>query len=103
MSEASDRGTRRAVAWMFVVATAMSAISVFISVHQIDASEHKFCAVISAATAHPVPRPVDPKANPSRENAYAFYQDFVRLGDQLGCGTGSGIRTPPESGTLAQG
>jgi hypothetical protein len=56
------------------------------SAHDANATGRKFCAIVQAATAHAVPKPADPAANPSRENAYVFYLKFVKLGRDLGCG-----------------
>jgi len=69
-----------------LLALAVAVFALFWVSHQVNASGRKFCAVIEAATAHPVPRPADPKANPSRESNYEFYVKFVQLGQRLGCG-----------------
>jgi hypothetical protein len=49
-------------------------------------TRHDFCGIVSAFISKPVPRPADPAANPSREQAYLLYLKFVRLSDNLGCG-----------------
>lgn len=51
----------------------------------IAADDHKFCAVVEAATAAPVRKPPDPAATPGREATYKFYVAFLALGRSLGC------------------
>lgn len=81
----------RAVAWLRKRASVLLILVVVLAVggadwwHTIQEGRY-FCAVVTAATAHPIPRPADPAANPSRENAFEFYEDFVQLGGRLGCG-----------------
>lgn len=48
-------------------------------------SQGVLCQVITLVTAHPVPKPADPKANPSRESSYEFYLAFVTVGRQYHC------------------
>ncbi len=48
-------------------------------------SQSVLCQVITLATAHPVPKPADPKANPSRESSYEFFEAFVTVGRQYHC------------------
>lgn len=35
------------------------------------------CSALDLITEHPVPKPVDPAANPSREQNYEFYQAIL--------------------------
>lgn len=69
-----------------VVMILLVAASLLYAAHLANSTGHKFCAIVHTATAHRVPKPADPKANPSRQNAYVFYAEFVELGRQLGCG-----------------
>lgn len=48
-------------------------------------TQRKFCGVVGGVTAVPVARPADPKANPSRETAWEWYERFVKLGKNLSC------------------
>lgn len=48
-------------------------------------SQHILCQVIQLVTAHPVPKPSDPAANPSREQSYRFYSAFTTVGHQYHC------------------
>ena len=51
----------------------------------IDTSNHRWCAALELLTVNRVPKPSNPKANPSRETAYQGYQDFLLLRHQFGC------------------
>lgn len=88
--EPGERGLSRRASWAVVVLFAISAAGIvgnlLWTAHEISASNHKFCQVITATTAVPVPRPADPSANPSRETSYEWYVRFVDLGRSLGCG-----------------
>jgi hypothetical protein len=55
------------------------------TVYQVQLSNHRWCTTLSLLTAHPVPSPTDPAANPSRLDDYRLYRDFVDLKGQLGC------------------
>jgi hypothetical protein len=47
--------------------------------------EHKFCQLVDASIQTPVPKPADPKANPSREKLYEDYIVVLTLDRALGC------------------
>jgi hypothetical protein len=64
----------------------MSALSVGYTAHAVGQSQRNWCETMNLLTAHPVPRPASPKADPSREQAYIYYEDFVNLRARLGCG-----------------
>lgn len=57
----------------------------WLAVHNQEVSDHRWCAALELLTNHPVPKPSDPKANPSREVAYQGYLDFLLLRHQFGC------------------
>jgi hypothetical protein len=80
------RGPVRTVAYLFMVNFAVSAIMLFGLVHYVNAQNAKWCTTLNLLTAHPVPKPAHPSANPSREQAYVFYTDFRELRRSLGCG-----------------
>jgi hypothetical protein len=48
-------------------------------------SNHQWCAALDLLTAHPVPRPADPAANPSRVTSYQWYEVFMHLGQRFRC------------------
>jgi hypothetical protein len=54
--------------------------------HSVNASQHTWCQTLNLLTQHPVPKPADPAANPSRARAYQFYAVFVQQRHRLGCG-----------------
>jgi hypothetical protein len=85
--EPGERGLSRiqgrAVVVLFLIAALAGAGNLYWTAHAISTNNHKFCQVIT--TVVPVPRPADPKANPSRETAYEQYVRFAGLGRSLGC------------------
>jgi len=68
-----------------VLAVALAAASMLFTVHEVTSNDRKFCQVITGFTAVPVPKAADPRANPSRETSYEWYERFVRLGRDIGC------------------
>lgn len=54
--------------------------------HYVNQSNHTWCQTLNLLTSHPVPKPENPAANPSRERAYQFYAVFVQQRHRLGCG-----------------
>ena len=68
-----------------LVVVVLFAASLLYTAHAVSDSNHKFCGVVSAITARPVPKPADPRANPSRATSYEWYLRFVRLDRDLGC------------------
>jgi hypothetical protein len=78
-------GALRSVVALFILMLALSAANLLFTVHYVSAANHKFCQVVTGVTAVPVPRPPDPKANPSREKQFELYEQFVALGRSLGC------------------
>jgi hypothetical protein len=63
----------------------MSSASVVISIKHDEDTGHDFCDVVSSVVSRPIPKPVDPKQNPSRERSYEGYLKFQALGRKLGC------------------
>ena len=53
--------------------------------------EHKFCQLVDASIQNPVPKPANPKANPSRETNYEDYVIVLNLDRSLGCNGGRPI------------
>jgi hypothetical protein len=80
------RGARRAVAVLFVLMVMLAAANLFFTASEVRSSNAKWCDTIALLTSRPVPRPADPRANPSRAQAYVLYSDFVTLRHRLGCG-----------------
>ena len=73
------------VRWRGVVPVVLFGLSILFTVHYVNAANHKFCQVVTAATATPVARPANPAANPSREQAWEWYERYAQLGRSLGC------------------
>lgn len=44
-----------------------------------------WCQAMNLLTSHPVPKPSDPAANPSREKNYQFYITFLTIKERLHC------------------
>lgn len=55
-------------------------------VWQINAAQQTWCQTLDLLTAHPVAKPTNPAANPSRVTAYRLYNDFVTQRERIGCG-----------------
>jgi hypothetical protein len=87
--ERGERGLSRlqgrAVVFLFALAVVLAGYGLVSNSHEIAANNHKFCQVIRAATATPVQKPANPAANPSREQAFEWYQRYRDLGRSLGC------------------
>lgn len=77
------------VALSVVVVVVMLAASILgsyaLSLHALDSSQSHWCQTLTLLTSRPVPRPTDPNANPSRENAYVFYTHLKELERNFGC------------------
>lgn len=54
--------------------------------YQLNLSQHHWCDALTTLTQNPVPKPPDPNADPSRQESYVLYQEFVRLRGEFGCG-----------------
>jgi uncharacterized lipoprotein len=78
------RANRSAVILVLLVAL-LSGASLVWNARTVSTDDHKWCAAMTLLTAHPVPKPADPAANPSREQTYRFYETFVTLQHSLGC------------------
>jgi len=87
---------RRSVITLVVAGFLLIGANLLFTAHYVDSSQaraqqtdletrHDFCGIIDAYVATPVPRPSDPAANPSREQAYQWYVRFVTLHRKLGC------------------
>lgn len=70
-----------------VVALVIGGVSfaVLSNQHQVASSQQQWCDTLDLLTRTPVPKPADPKANPSREATYELYRDFVKLKDKFNC------------------
>jgi hypothetical protein len=76
---------RRAYVVLVLISVFLSLASTVFAVHRADQDGKKFCDIIGAAIAKPVPQPKDPKKDPSRERAYEYYLRFKTLDQRLGC------------------
>lgn len=76
-------------AWSFVILAALifcaATINLLWTAHEVNSSNHRWCATLVLLTARPVPSPTSPSSNPSRENAYVFYRNLLDLRDRFGC------------------
>lgn len=82
---AALRWLRRRVEARDVVMVVLVAACLVFTVNYVKSTEREFCAVVTATTATPVPKPANPAANPSRQNQWEWYERFVSLGRSLGC------------------
>lgn len=75
------------VASIVAVLIVLAAIagSYFLGLHALGHSQAQWCQTLELLTKHPVPKPADPAANPSRETTYQFYQGLVTLKHSFGC------------------
>jgi hypothetical protein len=48
-------------------------------------SDSQWCETLDLLTAHPVPYPADPAANPSRVQSYDFYESFLHVKAKFRC------------------
>lgn len=89
--------TRRALIYLFTLAVAIGVANLYWTSHQanttraqfhavIRADDHRWCSTLDLLTSQPVPKPADPKANPSRQQGYQLYMDFQNRRHSLGCG-----------------
>lgn len=81
-----NKGPTLGAVIMILASVAVLLVLMFLyTTYAINASQHDWCSTLQLLTAHKIPKPSDPRANPSRENAYLFYHDFVSLRARLGC------------------
>lgn len=73
------------IALFFLLLAGAMAGGFYMVQYQISRSQAQWCDTIHLLTSHPVPKPSDPKANPSREQTYLFYENFLELKRRLGC------------------
>jgi hypothetical protein len=78
------RAAAAVVAGLAVIA-GLVAGGIFYTGWQVHRSQQQWCDTLALLTSQPVQRPADPAANPSREQAYRYYADFVTLRDRFGC------------------
>lgn len=82
-----SRAARQAGLVMLMLALLAAGVitNAFVTGHQIQHRQQQWCAALQILTATPVPKPADPKANPSRVQAYRLYEDFVVIEREFGC------------------
>lgn len=76
---------QQAAVFLFVLSFALSGAGLLWTAHVSAADDRKFCGVVTGVTSVRVPQPANPKANPSRETSWQWYERFVRLSRDLGC------------------
>jgi hypothetical protein len=70
---------------LFLVLAAGVVINLAITTLEVRHSQQQWCTALDLLTAHPVQKPADPAANPSRENAYIYYRTFLDIHHRFGC------------------
>ena len=53
---------------------------------QVGNSERHWCEALQTLTQHKVLKPGNPKANPSRQEGYILYTEFLKIRGEFGCG-----------------
>jgi hypothetical protein len=71
---------------LFVLTFALAGANLLFTAQKVRDSDRQWCSTLTLLTSRPVPKPAEPKANPSREQAFVLYSDFVQLRHRLGCG-----------------
>lgn len=74
-----------AVTYLIVVNTNQAAANETQIFAAQQASDRRWCTVLSLITSAPQLKPANPAANPSREANYQFYLDFLSLRRQFNC------------------
>jgi hypothetical protein len=59
--------------------------SYLLALRALHASQRSLCPALELLTSHPVPRPADPAANPSRVETWQLYLDFVQAERDYRC------------------
>lgn len=70
---------------VFVIVVAAIVVNYFMMAWYVGHVDSQWCDTLRLLTAHPVPRPVNPSANPSRVEAWQLFTDFLSLRKRLGC------------------
>lgn len=68
-----------------LIVLAAFAVNYWLAHAAVQSNDRRWCATLELLTRHPVPRPADPQANPSRVTTWRLYEDFVQLGRDFGC------------------
>jgi hypothetical protein len=76
---------RRSYIVLVLISVILSLLSILYSVRLVNGSNHQWCDIINTIIVVPVQKPADPKAHPSRQRAWEYYQKFVALDKSLGC------------------
>jgi hypothetical protein len=81
------RATRVAllVTAFFVILCAAIGGSFLLTTMQITSNNQQWCDALKILTQDTVPSPADPKANPSREQTYLLYEDFMKIHEHFRC------------------
>lgn len=81
----TTRRILRSLATLVIIVFLATSANLLFTARYVASDDHKWCAAMTLLTAHPVPRPAHPAANPSREQTWQFYETFVHLRHSLGC------------------
>lgn len=74
-----------AVTVLMVLLGAAIGGSYLLSLHALDQSQSHWCKTLTLLTERAVPQPANPAANPSREDAWLFYEHLKELESDFGC------------------
>lgn len=70
---------------LFLVLGTGTVISLAVSAYEVRHSQQQWCTALNLLTKRKIAAPADPRANPSRENAYIYYQTFLDIHRRFGC------------------
>lgn len=73
------------MAALFLVLGAGTGISLAVSAYEVHHSQQQWCTALDLLTKRQIQAPANPKANPSRVNAYLYYETFLGLHHRFGC------------------
>ena len=61
-------------------------VNYWLTIQTVRQTTGQWCDTLDLLTRNKIPQPADPAANPSREEAYQLYTDFMQLKGRFGCG-----------------
>lgn len=82
-----SKATRYAISVALVLCCLVAAIGTSFGLAEVAIyrSQHQWCDTLRILASAPVAKPADPGKNPSRENDYRLYEDFLKVKSQFGC------------------
>lgn len=75
--------------WWISIACALLVVAMVVPIgvgiwFTIQTEQHA-CRALDLIVSHPIPKPANPAANPSREASYEFYQAILTWHNENGC------------------